>query len=87
MVPLDPNNADSSGLPKKTWPLGGLADGEWSYIRREGEVYEELFDLRNDGKEHRNLANDPAARPSLDRMRDRLKKLTGGPLTPERFNP
>jgi hypothetical protein len=43
--------------------------------------------LRNDGKEQRNLANDPAARPSLDRMRSQLNKLTAGPLTPERFNP
>ena len=87
VVPLDPRYADSSGLSKRVWPLGGFADDEWSYIRREGEVYEELFDLRIDGKEERNLANDPAARPSLDRMRDRLKKLTAGPLTPERFKP
>jgi arylsulfatase A-like enzyme len=87
VVPLDPHKLDPSGLPEKTWPLGGLADGEWSYLRREGDVREELFNLFNDAKEQRNLANDPAARPSLEQMRDRLKKLTGGPLTPERFNP
>jgi arylsulfatase A-like enzyme len=87
VVPNDPLNRDPSGLPKKTWPLGGLAEGEWSYIRREGDVREELFHLRNDGKEQRNLADDPDARPALDRMRSQLKKLTAGPLTPERFNP
>jgi arylsulfatase A-like enzyme len=87
VVPNDPYNRDTSGLPKKTWPLGGLAEGEWSYIRREGDVREELFHLRNDGKEQRNLADDPDARPALDRMREQLKKLTAGPLTPERFNP
>jgi arylsulfatase A-like enzyme len=87
VVPLDPRYADSSGLSKKVWPLGGVADGEWSYIRREGDVYEELYHVREDAKEQRNLADDPAAGPSLERMRDRLKKLTGGPLTPERFNP
>ena len=87
VVPNDPNNRDTAGLPKKTWPLGGLADGEWSYIRREGDVREELYHLRNDAREQRNMANDPATRPSLDRMRDQLKKLTAGPLTPERFRP
>jgi arylsulfatase A-like enzyme len=86
VVPNDPQYRDLSGLPKKTWPLAGLADGEWSYIRREGDVREELFHLRGDGKEQRNLADDPAARPSLDRMRGQLKKLTAGPLTPERFS-
>ncbi len=87
VVPLDPRYADSAGLSKKVWPLGGVADGEWSYIRREGDVYEELYHLSKDGKEQRNLVDDPAARPSLEQMRARLKNLTGGPLTPERFNP
>jgi arylsulfatase A-like enzyme len=87
VVPNDPLNRDLSGLPKRGWPLGGLADGEWSYIRREGDVREELFHLFNDEKEQRNLVHDPAARPALERMRDHLKELTAGPLTPERFNP
>ena len=87
VVPNDPNNRDTSGLPQKTWPLGGLADGEWSYIRREGSVREDLYHLRTDGKEQRNMADDPATQSSLDRMRDQLKKLTAGPLTPERFKP
>jgi arylsulfatase A-like enzyme len=87
VVPLDPHKLDPSGLPEKTSPLGGLADGEWSYVRSEGDLREELFHLRNDAKEQRNLVGDPAAGPSLERMRERLKKLTGGRLTPERFNP
>jgi arylsulfatase A-like enzyme len=87
VVPLDPHEGGPAGPAKKVWPLGGLADGDWSYIRREGEVREELFDLRTDPKEQRNMANDPTARASLDRMRDQLKRLTAGPLTPERFNP
>ncbi len=28
------------------WPLAALADGDWSYIRREGDVHEQLFHLR-----------------------------------------
>ena len=78
---------DQSGASPKGWPLGGVADGEWSYIRREGDVREELFHLRDDPNEQRNLANDPAAGPRLEQMRGNLKKLTAGPLLPERFNP
>ena len=32
---------------------------DWSYIRREGDVHEELFHLREDPKEQHNLAGDP----------------------------
>ena len=87
VVPNDPAKHDPSGLPQKTWPLGGLADDEWSYIRREGDVHEELFHLTDDANEQRNLASDPALRGRLEQMRGHLKKLTGGPLLPERFNP
>ena len=51
MLPNDPSNLDSSGLPKKTWPLGAVIEGEWSYIRREADVREELFHLRADASE------------------------------------
>jgi arylsulfatase A-like enzyme len=87
VVPLESLNDDASGLPRTSWPLGGLADAGWSYLRRDGDVREELFDLSTDRREQNNLANDPAARASLDRMRAQLKKLTAGPLTPDRFRP
>jgi arylsulfatase A-like enzyme len=79
-------NVDVYGLPEKSWPLGALNDGDWSYIRSEGNVSEELFHVRKDGNEQRNLARDPAALPVLKRMRQTLGTLTGGPLVPERFN-
>ena len=69
------------------WPLAALSDGDWTYIRREGDVREELFHLPDDALESRNLAADPAAKPWLERMRADLDRLTGGPLTPCRFNP
>jgi arylsulfatase A-like enzyme len=87
LVPNDPLNRDAYGMPKLGWPLGGLADGEWSYIRRESDAREELFHLKDDGKEQHNLVGDPSAWRSLERMRGRLKSLTAGPLTPERFSP
>ena len=79
-------NVDAYGLPQKSWPLGALDDGDWSYIRGQDDAHEELFHLRNDVKQQRNLARDPTARPILDGMRQTLEKLTGGPLTPDRFN-
>jgi arylsulfatase A-like enzyme len=86
LVPGDARYRDAYGLPLKTWPMGALNEGEWSYIRSEGKVREELFHLRRDAKEQRNLARDPASQPVLNRMRDTLSRLTGGPLEPRRFN-
>jgi arylsulfatase A-like enzyme len=79
-------NVDAYGLPNRSWPLGALHDGDWSYIRGEGNVREELFHVKNDAKEQRNLAHDPTSRPILEKMRQTLGQLTGGPLMPERFN-
>ena len=86
VVPNLASNVDAYGLPQKSWPLGALDDGEWSYIRREVNVREELFRLSKDVKEQHNLAGDPGAQPILERMRKTLLNLTGGPLMPERFN-
>ena len=61
VLPNDRNNRDSAGLPKKRWPLGAVIEEDWTYIRHEEEHREELFHLRADAKEQRNLAGDPAA--------------------------
>jgi arylsulfatase A-like enzyme len=71
----------------RRWPQAALTEGDWTYIRKEGEVREELFRVRDDSQERHNLANDPAVRSTLERMRRALGELTDGPLTPERFNP
>jgi hypothetical protein len=42
--------------------------------------------LKDAGEQH-NLATDPAARSTLERMRAALDRLTAGPLTPGRFKP
>ena len=85
VVPGFATNVDDDGLPRKTWPLGALNDGDWSYIRREGNTHEELFRVGRDAGEQHNLARDPAARTVLERMRQALARLAGGPLLPERF--
>jgi arylsulfatase A-like enzyme len=88
VVPNDPLlNPDRLQLLKPHWPLAALAEGDWTYIRRDGDVQEELFHLRDDAREMRNLASDPAVRPRLEQMRGELSRLTAGPLTPQRFHP
>jgi len=87
VVPLDARNPDASQVLKRRWPLAALTEDDWTYIRREGDVSEELFSLRADSKEQHNLAGDPALQATLKRMRAALGRLTQGPLTPQRFNP
>jgi len=86
VVPNDPLDRDSRGLPRPRFPLGALNEQEWSYIRRESDAREELFHLSDDANEQRNLAAEPAARPVLERMRGTMGRLTSGPLLPGRFS-
>jgi hypothetical protein len=88
VVPLGSFGPDpSQWVNKLRWPLAALTEGDWTYIRREGEVQEELYRVHEDAQERHNRAGDPAVLPTLERMRRDLGRLTAGPLTPERFNP
>jgi len=88
LVPLGSFGPDpSQWFYKPQWPMAALTEGDWTYIRREGEVGEELYGVREDPQERHNLASDPAMQSTLERMRGALGRLTAGPLTPERFNP
>ncbi len=88
VVPNDPlGNPDRSRWLEAHWPLAALSERNWSFIRREGDVHEELFHLSDDPRETRNLVADPAVQPRLERMRGTLSQLTAGPLTPQRFHP
>ena len=85
--PDEPKHRDYWGSPRQLPPLGAIKEKDWSYIRREGDVREELFHLSQDAKEQRNLAGDPTAQTTLRQMRAALDRLTAGPLLPERFSP
>ncbi len=86
VVSNDPKTSDYWGTHQPLSPMGAAKDAEWSYIHREGETHEELFHLRDDPKETHNLADEPAARATLEKMRAVMGHLTGGPLLPECFN-
>ncbi len=88
VVPLGKAQADpSEWLREARWPVAALTDGDWAYVRSPEDGREELFALHDDALQQHNLAADPAARPALERMRAFLDRLTGGPLTPQRFRP
>ena len=87
VVPTDSFTRDPSKVLNSSPPLAALAEGDWTYIRREGDVREELFDVRTDPKQARDLARDSAAQPKLEQMRTSLGRFTAGPLTRERFRP
>jgi arylsulfatase A-like enzyme len=88
LVPIGPFGPNPSRWPSKPrWPEAALTEGDWTYIRREGKVAEELYCVGRDTRELHDLASDPAMQSALERMRTALGRLTAGPLTPERFNP
>ncbi len=56
--------------------IQGVRNKRWKYIRTsDEEVPEELYDLKNDPIEYKNLVNDPAHRATLNALRKRLKEL------------
>jgi arylsulfatase A-like enzyme len=70
--PLNPNGGRS---PAYRGPLVSLAEGDFVYIRNEGDGGEELFDERSDPREFDNRAYVPALAPVLERLRARLKMI------------
>jgi arylsulfatase A-like enzyme len=74
--PSDPNQGRS---PAKRGPLVSLAEGDFVYIRSEGDGGEELFDERNDPDELRNRAGVEALQPVLKRFRERVNQLKSRP--------
>jgi arylsulfatase A-like enzyme len=86
VVPTETHDRDYWGAPRQLSPQGSIKEDEWSYIRRHEDSREELFRLRDDPKEQRNLAGDPASRTTLEQLRAVLNRISGGPLSPERFN-
>ncbi len=50
VVPLDAQNPDPAQLLEPRWPLAALAADDWTYIRGEGVVREELYRLRRSAR-------------------------------------
>ncbi len=85
VVPMNGLDPDPAQLLVPRWPWAALIEGEWTYIRHEGDAREELYHWPDDPRELQNRAADPALQATLERMRQSLHRLTRGPLTPQRF--
>ena len=73
-TPTDPSSGRS---PARRGPLVSLAEGDFVYIRNEGDGTEELFDERDDPRELTNRAQGEAMHPALERFRERLARIKG----------
>jgi arylsulfatase A-like enzyme len=82
VVPNDLRHHDSWGVPQQLPALAAVKGKDWSYIRREGNVRDELFHLPDDPNEAHNLADEPAAQTTVEQMRRTLDGLTGGRSPP-----
>ncbi len=71
-----PSPVDSSHgrSPARRGPLVSLAWDDLLYIRNEGDVSEELYNLRDDPSELTNLLGRPALKPTLERFRELLAR-------------
>ena len=74
--PCDPNQGRS---PAHRGPLVSLAEGDFVYIRNEGDGAEELFNEREDPRELTNRAGDDSLKPVLGRFREHFARIKGSP--------
>ena len=71
----NPSHPNQGRSPATRGPMIALAEGDFVYIRNEGDGAEELFNERDDPHELRNRAGVEAMQPVLTRFRERLNQL------------
>jgi arylsulfatase A-like enzyme len=74
--PFNPNQGRS---PAYRGPLVAVAEGDYVYIRNEGDATEEFFNERDDPDELHNHANEEAMQPIVERFRRRLDFMKKAP--------
>jgi arylsulfatase A-like enzyme len=74
--PYDPNRGRS---PIHRGPLASIAQGDYVYIRNEGDGTEELFNEHEDPNEFDNRARSEAAQALKQRLRTQLDRMRAGP--------
>ena len=71
----NPANPNQGRSPAARGPLISLAEGDYVYIRNEGDGREQLFHERDDPEELFNRARDDAMQPVLERLRQHLDAM------------
>ena len=79
--PLRPNQGRS---PASRGPLISLAEGDFVYIRNEGDGSEQLFNERDDPREIDNRAQLESMRPVLEKLRSGLDSYRKNSASPRR---
>jgi arylsulfatase A-like enzyme len=73
-----PRKTNRGRSPADRGPLVSAAEGDFVYIRNEGDGGEELFNLRDDPHELSNRAGTQAMKPLLDRFRTQVARFRAG---------
>ncbi len=75
----NPSNPNQGRSPAYGGPLVSLAEGDFVYIRNEGNGSEELYNERDDPRESNNRARDQALQSVLTRFRDGVNQFRSRP--------
>ena len=75
----NPSHPNQGRSPAKRGPLISLAEGDFVYIRNEGDGAEDLFNERDDPRELSNRAGVEALQPILNRLRERVDRFRAHP--------
>ena len=75
----NPTNPNQGRSPAHRGPLVSLVEGDFVYIRNEGDGSEELFNERDDPHELINRARVDAMQPMVQRFRQRLEQIKARP--------
>ncbi len=75
----NPSLPSAGRSPAARGPLVSLAEGDFVYVRNQGDGHEELFHERDDPLELHNRAPDEAMKPVLLRLRQDLDRMRAAP--------
>ena len=75
----NPYYPNQGRAPADRGPLTALAEGDFAYIRNDGDGTEELFNERDDPQEIHNLVQVPAMQDVLERLRRHLDATKANP--------
>ena len=75
LVGASPRNCNMGRSPANRGPMISLAEGDFVYIRNEGDGAEELFNERVDPRQLSNRVGLESMRPELDRFRKRTARF------------
>ena len=74
----NPRKANGGRSPGERGALVAVAEGDFVYIKNEGDGGEEVFNDRDDPRQLSNLAGQSAMKPMVDRFRNQVARFRSG---------